>query len=85
MIASFIRIKSESIHHLRHIPETLRKNEVYTNIIKLCFLDSLVAFLCAVNQHGISVDLSKASTIMNLHRTCNVKEVRVLCLASYNR
>ena len=85
----FIFSKNEVEHeeHLRRVLETLRSHKFYAKLKKCEFWLSEVGFLGhVINQHGIAVDPSKVSTIVEWERPCNVKEVRsFLGMAGYYR
>ena len=86
-ILIYSKTEEEHEQHLRLVLETLRKNKFYAKLKKCEFWLSEVAFLGhVINQHGILVDPSKVSTIIDWPRPSNVKEVRsFLGLVGYYR
>jgi hypothetical protein len=74
---SFPRREEDHVHHLRIVLRTLRQHKFYAKLKKCeCWL-SKVGFLGhIINQHGISVDPSKISIVVDWVRQTIVKEVR---------
>jgi hypothetical protein len=84
-ILIFSKNEVEHEEHLRRVLETLRRHKFYAKLKKCEFWLSEVGFLGhVVNQHGIAIDPSKVSPIVEWERPSNVKEVRsFLGMAGY--
>lgn len=76
-IVIYSKTEEDHARHLRIVLETVRQHKFYAKLKKCEFWLSEVGFLGhIINQHGISVDPSKISTVVNWARPTNVKEVR---------
>jgi len=76
-IIVYSKTEEDHARHLRTVLETLRQHKFYAKLKKCEFWLSEVGFVGhVINQHGISVDPSKISTVVNWARPTNVKEVR---------
>jgi hypothetical protein len=86
-ILIFSKTEEDHARHLRIVLETLRQQNFYAKLKKCEFWLSEVGFLGhVINQHGMSVDPSKISTVVDWARPTNVKEVRsFLGFAGYYR
>jgi hypothetical protein len=86
-ILIFSKTEEDHVLYLRIVLGTLRQHKFYAKLKKCEFWISKVDFLGhVINQHGVSVDPSKISTIVDWVRQTNVKEVRsFLGFAGYYR
>ena len=84
-ILIFSKTEAEHEDHLRRVLETPRSHKFYAKFKKCEFWLSEFGFLGhVINKPGISIDPGKVSTIVELERRTNVKEVRsFLGMAGY--
>lgn len=86
-ILIFSRSLEEHRAHLRQILQILQDNQLYAKLSKCSFGQSSVAFLGhTLSADGLSMDLSKISTVLNWHVPQDILQMSsFLGLANYFR